>query len=204
MGSVVLDAIADNTIFEDSSLSNGKGNFIFAGNINHATERIRRGLIKFDIASSLPAGAQVTSVTLSLHLFKIPPSNPNVDISLHRTLNDWGEGESNSGGGGRGYPAQPGDTTWIYKKYDTERWDKEGGDFSSDASATITVGDERKAYSWSSKGMVADVKAWLANPSSNFGWFLLGIETSQQTARGFGSQYYPNTTERPKLTIEFD
>ena len=34
-------------------------------------------------------------------------------------------------------------------------------------------------YTWSSAQMVADVQGWLDNPASNFGWLMLGDESTK-------------------------
>jgi hypothetical protein len=65
---VNLSPAKDNTIYEESgSVSNGDGVSIFAGkNANPFTSYIRRGLLQFDIASQIPTGATITSVSLTL------------------------------------------------------------------------------------------------------------------------------------------
>src|SRR5262245_15055628 len=64
----------DNTIIQATDitkqLSNGLGD-IFVGRTNQdgqgpATISIRRGLIQFDVASKIPAGAKITSVSLTM------------------------------------------------------------------------------------------------------------------------------------------
>src|SRR5262245_747007 len=96
LASVTLAAVADNTLFESvsGSLSNGKGSFLFAGNT--ADGELRRGLIKFDVASAIPSGATINSVSLQLHMSKTAGSAES--IALHRVLADWGEGTSDAAG----------------------------------------------------------------------------------------------------------
>ena len=51
-------------------------------------------------------------------------------------------------------------------------------------------------------GLVADVQAWINNPSSNFGWLLISEnEVSPETARRFGAREDP--THAPVLTISY-
>ena len=55
--------------------------------------------------------------------------------------------------------------------------DDAGGDFSGTASASQSVGAIGQ-YTWSSAQMVADVQSWLDTPASNFGWLVLGDEST--------------------------
>jgi hypothetical protein len=51
--------------------------------------------------------------------------------------------------------------------------------------------------------MVADVQGWLDDPSSNFGWLLVGNEGENGTAKRFDSKENPVAERSPSLTIEF-
>ena len=59
---VTLGPAADTTLYEDAqgSLANGAGQHLFAGTNGTATFLNRRGLISFDVAAALPAGATIT------------------------------------------------------------------------------------------------------------------------------------------------
>ena len=230
MSSVYLDAIAGTTIIEDpeGKLCNSDGYFLLAGKLNYVEKSeyakisSRRILLKFDVAANLPTEAQITSAKLTLRLLKIPKEVSNEEtFFLHRVLADWGEldsqpegarrepksqgetGDGESDGEGQGIEAISGESTWLYRKYDTERWQCAGGDYSKEASAVTTVGSEESTVSCSSDAMVEDIKAWLQAPESNYGWIILGNETSPKTARGFANQRFPTTWMRPKLTIEY-
>ena len=65
---VNLSASHDNTLYQDlnGALSNGAGEFFFAGNSGGATPS-RRGLIAFDL-SAFPINATINSVTLTLQM----------------------------------------------------------------------------------------------------------------------------------------
>ena len=94
--SVTLSPSKDNTLYEDpgGALSNGAGEYFFAGRTAQATNSIRRGLIEFDIAGSIPAGSLIVSATLQLTMSKtIAGLQP---VALHRLTADWGEGTSNA------------------------------------------------------------------------------------------------------------
>ena len=97
---VAIEASKDNTLVEKNSgdLSNGAGDYFFAGNTDQSPgDRTRRGLIAFDISASVPAGSTITSVTLTLYMSRAK-ENMAFDIKLHRLLNDWGEGSSHADG----------------------------------------------------------------------------------------------------------
>ncbi len=196
-----LDAKKDNTLYEDAigSLSDGAGQQFFAGKTgNNAQQKIRRGLIAFDIASALPAAAIIDSVRLRLSMTRTT-SGPQL-LQLHRALADWGEGTSSTSTGS-GAPATPGDATWIHNFFNTSLWIKSGGDFAVAASGSQTV-SSIGVYFWNSAPqMVADVQWWLNTPASNFGWVVLGNENSSQTAKRFGTRENANPADRPALTV---
>jgi len=56
----------------------------------------------------------------------------------------------------------------------------QGGDFSAIVSASQSVGPVG-FYTWNSTQMVSDVQSWLDNPGFNFGWLVLGDESTLGT-----------------------
>jgi hypothetical protein len=187
----------DNTVIQATDitkqLSNGQGD-IFVGRTNQdgqgpATISIRRGLIQFDIASKIPAGAKITSVSLTMR--DVMGLNGDPVVELHTALNSWGEGSSFQNGG-MGATATAGDATWYYRFFndDTKKWANPGGDYSGTISGSAVVKDDLgggQLFTWTGPQMVLDVQAWLDSPSTNFGWFVLGDETRGQSAKRFNS-----------------
>jgi hypothetical protein len=51
--------------------------------------------------------------------------------------------------------------------------------------------------------MAADVTEWLNQPDSNFGWILIGDESTMPTAKRFASRENPTESDRPVLTITY-
>jgi subtilisin-like proprotein convertase family protein len=202
--SITLNPIKDNTLIQNTAgnLSDGAGPDFFVGLTN--ADSIRRGVIAFDIAGKIPAGATINSVSLKLNMDKT--DGPTDTIELHKLTADWGEGTSNSnsrGGGGAGAPATTNDATWLYRFYNTLKWTNPGGDFSATVSGSTSVGDPG-TYTWSSTPqMMADVQGWLNTPSSNIGWLLLGDETFVKSAKRFNSRENPTASHRPALTIDY-
>jgi len=52
---------------------------------------------------------------------------------------------------------------------------------------------------WSGAGVVSDVQAWVNTPSANFGWVMVGPETTAQRVRKFYSSEAAQF--RPRLTV---
>lgn len=201
LAQVVLTPTQDNTLYESTTggISNGSGDYFFVGQTNQSS--IRRGLLAFDLAGKLPAGATIVSATLHLHMSKTTAGATGV--SLHRVLADWGEGSSNANSNeGGGATAITGDATWLHTFFNTTLWQTAGGDFATTASATAAVaaiGD----YEWRSPTLLADVQGWQANPTTNFGWLLMGDESASGTAKRFDSHENPTAANRPQLTIVY-
>ncbi len=200
-----IGASKDNTLIEGAGgfLSNGAGSYMFAGVTNQPTgDATRRAILAFDIASAVPAGATINSVSLRLYMSRT--NAVGTPMTLHRVLADWGEGQSDAPGGeGGGTIATNGSVTWLYTHYTTQSWTNPGGDFVAAPSAS-TVVDQAAFYTWSDPGMTADVQAWLNNPSQSFGWILLGDESGPAgTAKRFSTRENSNSSQRPRLVIDY-
>jgi hypothetical protein len=203
LSTIILGTSKDNTLYQSiaGDISNGAGANFFAGRTNGGA--IRRGVIAFDIAGNIPAGATINSVILGLNMSQTMAGPETVE--LRPLLADWGEGTSNANAHpGQGAPATTNDATWIYRFFNTTAtWTNPGGDFAGTASATTSVGGFGP-YTWGSTAqMVADVQGWLNNPGSNFGWLVLGDETTPGTAKRFDTKDNPTPANRPTLTIDY-
>jgi hypothetical protein len=212
---VQLTPSKDNTLIESTNplgqLSNGQGD-LFAGRTGQAVGlSIRRGLIAFDVAGSIPVGSSITRVTLTVN--DVQGLNGNQTVSLHRLFQNWGEGSSFFSGG-QGAAAENNDATWLYTFYDkanpgaSPTWDTPGGSYASVASASvlITAGSGNRPFAWSSDNspsLRTDVQNWLDQPETAFGWIMLGNETVAQTAKRFSGSEATNSAYWPKLTIEY-
>ena len=194
-----INPIKDNTLYQyvpvDGDRSNALGNHFFAGKTGMG--ELRRGVLAFDIAGTIPPGSTILGVTLSMNMSRTPVSTA-YPIELHKLLADWGEGTSQaSGEEGDGAPATPNDATWRHRFYDTIFWSAQGGDFSATVSASQSV-SVVGPYTWSSAQMVTDVQGWLDNSVSNFGWLVLGDEKPILTAKRFDTR---ESASPPVLTI---
>ncbi|MEZ4685958.1 MAG: SdrD B-like domain-containing protein [Bacteroidia bacterium] len=194
-----LVSSADATITESDPNNNVGGNdYVHTGSSNGNQKR--RGLFRFDIAGSIPAGATIDSVKFNLFLPSGNSSNPS-DFDLFASLKDWDEGNKT---GNTGSAASSGEVTWNSNFHNSSTWAAPGGqagtDYTNTASATTNVSGSG-TYTWT--GMQADVQRWLNNPGRNFGWFLISqSENVGGTARRFVSK--ENTTlAQPELEVYY-
>jgi hypothetical protein len=199
---ILLEATQDATLIEDPSgaLANGSGPVFFVGRTNQREQSVRRSLLRFDVAAALPKRARVERARLVLAM---QPSNTTPhQVRVHRLLAGWGEGDSFASGGG-GARSQPGDATWIHRFYDDVLWVRPGGQFVARASASREVAASGP-YTWgSTRKLVADVRLWLAAPRRNFGWILIGDESTPQNVKAFASREEPNALLRPVLELDY-
>jgi hypothetical protein len=186
----------DTTIFSESENSAGGGDGVFVG--ANGSLNARRALLRMDL-SSIPAGATVQSATLELTVSTTPNATP-IAIALHAATRAWGEGSVvPPGAGGAGAAPATGDATWSWSKFNQTAWTAAGGDFSAATSATASAGAVGSVSAWTGAGLAADVQAWVSNPASNFGWVLVGPETTAQRVRKFYSSEAAQF--RPRLTV---
>jgi len=218
---VQIPALQDATLFGASPANNnsssGPGMFVGADGMGNP----KRALIEFDIAAFVPAGATITSASLSLVLGMVAGADltPRT-IGLFDVTTNWAGGTNGTtgfpgpgfGGTGQGFAPNPGDATWNFSKFNTLKWNTPGGggDFVAAASAATVVSQNLNTpYVWDSTAqMVADVQGWLDGTLSNFGWLLKNdSEGSPTTFRAFYTregaieQNVPQFA--PELTVDF-
>jgi hypothetical protein len=207
---ITIGDIKDASIFQNNAdNSNGAGPGVFAG--TNGMDSPRRGLIDFDISGSIPIGATITDVQLTLFLGQVAGTDQTPrTIGLYKLADDWGEGITGAGqtigGTGQGFPANPGDATWNARFFPGTLWATPGGDHAATASATTTVTSAINApYTWlSTPALVSDLQGWLNSPSTNFGWELINLdETTTTDFRAFYTREFSDATLRPQLQITF-
>ena len=154
----------------------------------------------FDIANNIPAGATISSATLTLSVVGVPSGGFNSIFDLNRLTVSWGEGNGSDHGGSTAGANQ---ATWN-NRFGTSGspWSAAGGDFAATISGSRSISGFG-SYTFSSTAtMVADVQGWYNNPSSNFGWLLRSeSELTATSIRRFGSRDDPSNS--PQLTIQF-
>ncbi len=201
---VSLIPVKDNTLFQSSagSVSNGAGGSVLFG-LDHYDNLAMRGLMAFDVAGSIPVGATINSVTLTVWVnMTFSATTPNVE--LHKVLANWGEAGSAPSGFMPPYgTARTGDATWKHTFYSNQFWTTPGGDFSATVSGVKAVGAANTSATWSSTAqMQSDVQGWLDNPTANYGWILKGDET-RESGKMIDSRESVTTAHRPTLTINY-
>jgi len=205
---VIIGADMDNTLYENAAdTSNGAGYVMIAG--LDGRRQIRRGLIHIDL-SSIPAGSRIDSV--QVRLTTVTFNGTTVTVGLHRALSRWGEGTSAANcdvipcaDPTFGAPATPGDATWFKRLWPDTLWTNPGGDYVANASSSTTVaGTAFWTWRWrTSATIVSDVQGWLDDPSSNYGWVIIGDESSTGTHKWFGTHEMPQEDFRPEIVIHY-
>ncbi len=193
----------DNSIFSENSNSNALGS-LFAGRNSQVSPGIRRSLLQFDIAGSIPAGSIINSVSLGLFQLGRGAGATIETFQLHPLLSSWGEGTS-SASGGSGTAATIGDATWNHRFFSTDPWINPGGDWGP-VSGSATIGTTiNTLYTFASQpGLVADVQNWLDSPAANFGWMLRATsESTLSNSREFASSENANVAQRPTILINY-
>jgi len=215
---VTLAAGKLSTIFENQPENSiGRGPAVFVGGDSSGSPR--RGLMDFNVAANIPAGATILSADLTMYLGMVagadsgtPDATPRM-IELHRIIGDWAHGPTGFGvqvisGTDQGFPAVPPSPTWNDRRYQQNQpWATPGGDFSPTASATTLVGSTvNGAYTWASTpALVADVQLMLDTPSIGYGWML--INQDERTAGSYRALYTKDWMDpllRPQLFINYE
>ena len=194
----------DNTIYDDSpppEWSNGWGDNILSGMDSGGD--LKRALMKFDIEGSVPDGATITSVNLTLYCDMVDSSNSET-LRINKLNRSWGEESSHAFGDEQDpYGAQLGDATWNFAYFNPIMWTTPGGDFTVAPSAFVTIDLADRYYTWSSGTMISDVQGWLDNAGTNNGWILIGNEGSPSTVKRFGSRSNRTVSHMPVLDITY-
>lgn len=199
-----LSAAKDTFINSSSPDNNGGGMLWFDAGTDggrFGPPGVRRGLIKFDLAT-VPPGSTITSAVLRLKATKIPPDGVDSTFDLFRVTADWGEG--NNADSQNGGPAVAGDANWNSRVLGTANWSQPGGlgEIAAAASASTPVNGTAGPFSWSGSAMLEDVRFWFTNSSQNFGWMLRSqAEETPRSVRGFGSSEDP--ANAPVLEIGY-
>jgi hypothetical protein len=197
VSAVTIGASQDATLLGGSDATNNASLAdpgIFVG--TDGQDNPKRGLIEFNIAGAIPAGATITSVSLQMTVGQVAGSGGGSSggsgagetISLYDESQPWGQptniaGSTYFGGAGHGGAAVTGDTTWNDAFYNTTPWNIAGGDWSSSLTdiADQTVTGSLTSFTWSSTAMLADVQNWLDDSSTNFGWIIKNADETDAT-----------------------
>lgn len=204
--SITLAPDADTSLFSSAPDHNLGANLsLAAGNTSGASPT--RGLVRFNPAAAIPAGARILRATVQFHVVRAPVLPSPATFQLHRVLVQWGEGTGGSGvGTGTGSLAGPGEATWISRLHGTAAWSLSGGapgvDFTANASGSADSLALEPVLFPSTDELVADVQTWVNDPAANFGWLLKEqFEGGDSTARRFASR--EDAVNAPSLILEY-
>ena len=214
--SVTLNPVAD-TFISENYPSNNFGALLYFNSGTTQNNFKNRGLLRFDLASAIPAGSKIKSVSLIVECVGSPPPNekpPPARFNLHRALQSWSEGNKVSptnctSCSGQGAPATTNEATWFFRQaFTTNLWAAPGAAAATDYVATASSGvtvytvDESPYTMLSTTQLVGDVQLWLDQPATNFGWAVVCQQEGMIfTARRIGSREDPNNA--PKLQIGY-
>jgi len=192
-----LIPIADTSLheaFQDSNFGGGptltSGGRLMGGRA--------RALLRFDVATKIPAGSTINSAALTVSVSNSNGVNSGSTFVWKRMTTAWGEGVGFDMGAGT--TAVAGEATWTNSFWPT-LWATPGGDFVAQVSASQTL-NAVGPYTFSDAGLAADVQLWLDNPVTNHGWMLQSQdETTAGTIRRFTSR--ADALNPPKLLVDF-
>ncbi|MCA8951474.1 MAG: DNRLRE domain-containing protein [Planctomycetes bacterium] len=188
---VTLMPVQDTTLYESATgaLANGSGASIFVGRSGGTSgSAARRALLQFDLTGALPPGAVILAAELVLFVEQTSATAPTTAF-VHRVTSPWLEGSvAAPGNGGNGGPAVAGETTWLHRDFPNVLWANPGGDFDPTPSFTFELPITGAAPTGSPTGLVADLKNWIANPATNFGWLIKTDELAASTSRRCASR----------------
>ncbi|MFK7741168.1 MAG: DNRLRE domain-containing protein [Planctomycetota bacterium] len=193
---------ADNMIYSDATnSSNGAGARMVVGRINAAG--LRRGLLSFDVDGNMPAGSTINTARLRL-VHRAPPLpffSGTQTLIIRRVTAAWTEGTADSGvNAGQGVVTAGGGATWVNRTAPGTAWTTAGGDFAA-PSGSLAISDTYTTFtSGSTAGLVSDVQGWLDTPANNFGWILIGNESSTATVKWLGTRE-SGAADRPRLVL---
>lgn len=196
--SVNLNPVADTTLQEAFPNNNlGDGTSFQAGGRRQGGRT--RGLLLFDIAGNVPAGATINSVSLTLTVVGVPSGGVNSIFDLDRMLASWGEGNGSDHGGS---PAGAGQSTWNNRLGAGTPWTAAGGDFSGTVSASRAITGFGSFTFASTSGLVSDVQGWLNSSGGNSGWLLRSeSELTPTSIRRFANR--SDIANAPLLSIQY-
>lgn len=197
----ILKASADTVLFANNPTNNlGASDLLAVGATGKGFPA--RSLLRFDLASGIPAGAVILEARLEFQMMRGPGGDEGSGIRAHRMRVDWAEGR---GKGNLGEPARAGEATWTFRSYPDVPWSAPGGapgvEFAETASG-MTVVNDLGTYVIGGPGILQDVQAWLASPETHHGWILLSDrEDTKLTARRLGSRESAEVGAIPRLVL---
>ena len=142
-----------------------------------------RALVHFDLSGQIPAGARISSARLSLFAWSRRTLSGML-ISAYQVNRDWDAAVATRN---RANPAE---------LWGDPGCDEVGADRQADPLDSRFVYFINQTHEWD---LTSAVQAWVANPQSNHGVILIGVDADQDIR--FRSSQWRAFEQRPKLTI---
>lgn len=174
----------DATIFGNQpKIAAGREKFV----VGRTRNGIRRALLKFDMTELNSVGfpSDTNVVCAEIRLYAVPRSDeeretvPVPKTGLHKVVSDWSTTGKTVISNANGGFAKEGDSTWEFSSYPSSPWQQLGGDFDPDLLCRETLADDLHWFGSTPK-MNQVVQAWLDGSSPNYGFMLVGDETSSK------------------------
>lgn len=201
-----FEASEDAVIYDDGESASGIGT-LQVGRLPDPEGIVRRALVRFE-AGGFPPEGTIQDAVLTMRLVGRGPQSDEgpMEISLHRLLAPWSEGDVRSNDA-TGTPATAGSVTWLHRDSPDLLWENPGSDYLAEPSATLilpaeTFSEERQVQ-WQGAGMDADIQHWIANPDDNYGWILITEESVSGRSAEFESRNDRWPTARPTLKFSY-
>ncbi|QQG43355.1 MAG: DNRLRE domain-containing protein [Candidatus Daviesbacteria bacterium] len=188
-----IAVVADAYIKQDATTTNfGNTGGDIISVYSRTTNMNRRAVVKFDI-SSIPTGSTVSNATLKLKITNPPDVSRQHDV--YKITADWVEGDGGTNNSPVGEVA----------------WDSLNGTrtptltFSGSPTSSVTTGTtDNTVISWN---VTADVNAYLAGSTTNYGWIIRDSVEDGTSTDDYSVDYAASTAtsaNRPQLSITFD
>jgi len=194
----------DNVLYESATgdVSNGQGQYLWAGRTDAPSESIRRSYITANFASAIPSGSLILYARLTLQHDSAAGGPATYD--LHRLLRPPGEGASNAAGNeAEGATVTAFDGTWLHYQYPDSLWTLPGGDFDPVPSSSTLIETLPGAAMFWDSSLTRDVQLFVDSGYSNAGWLVKTDESTGNRFRRFLSRTHPESTARPLLEVAF-
>ena len=201
--SVAIPAAKDTALYQASPpSSNGQGESFWSAVATAANAR--HGLLAFDVAANVPAGATIVSAQLELEVLAttgIPafqvyavPRNPSVT---------WVEGNANAAGDESVPPTPLSDAaTWSHRRWLSVSpqgpWASAGGDRDPTSLRNVTV-NQTGLLAISGNNLLEHVRAIHTNPTTHDGLLIFPLSGATR----FASAEHATAALRPRLVVEY-
>ncbi len=165
----------------------GTSNTLYVSNLTQQ----KRALLEFDI-SGVPPNVRLTEATVTLNILGVDAGN-DIKIAVHKVSKSWVEGTRNGTGNADG-------ATW--RDYDgANSWLTDGGDFQISPHAVVPLAAPPDTPATLSIDLKTMVNEWLADPSKNRGFILIG--TPSLLDLRLASSDHGSKPLHPKLTLRW-